>query len=501
MSKLGYIKESYGKSFAAAVANTYSFNVLSNSENLPTNTLIIASNVDDDGYDTGSYSLIVTDNYGTPIRLTYTISEGNGLYYSDEEDAISLNIDNDTIIYSYSGLKFNIDNHLSNLIKKEENKIYVDEENLPTASFKVLGTAKIDNETIKIHDDSIFVDTSALRYSNNDTGEYGIMIGDNNTIKIENGVLKLNLDSINKAGEEQYGFVTSDNYTINIENGEASVVTENLELATEDEYGIVKPDGKTMYVDSEGKLTVNENMLAIATPDNYGVSRVNENSFDINDNILSVKNYDYILQSIDEYKEIYNKYKTKLEGYIDYLSDGNILLKNKRIILFAINETSTIELDRPQENEEVINMPEQYVSAVFDIITTCDFILNINFEEGTNEFPTVDLFEVNYNNETIYSKVEALNPDTVYPSTKGELKKFTIKFLAKNYRNTVRNPYIVTSVNLIISNSEDHNKYLSQKYSIFRYNSLYKEEEQQAAPEEYYILIEDSVRWSFPLSE
>ena len=108
MTSLGNIYSSYGKSFSVAVANTYS-NVVLSSNNLPENTIIIASNVDDNYEDTGSYSLIVTDNYGSPIRLTYTISEGNGLYYSDKEDAISLNIDNDTIIYSYSGLKFNID--------------------------------------------------------------------------------------------------------------------------------------------------------------------------------------------------------------------------------------------------------------------------------------------------------------------------------------------------------------------------------------------------------
>ena len=61
MSKLGNIYLSYGKEFKISIANTYSNIVLSGS-NLPVNSIIISSNVDDNFEDTGSYSLIATDN-------------------------------------------------------------------------------------------------------------------------------------------------------------------------------------------------------------------------------------------------------------------------------------------------------------------------------------------------------------------------------------------------------------------------------------------------------
>lgn len=502
MSKLGYIQESYGKQFNVSIANTYSFNVMNNAENLPVNTLIITSNIDDNGYDTGSYSLIVTDPYGTPVRLTYSVKEGNGLHYSPETDTLNFEIDNDTLVYTEQGLTFNPDKHLGSILKRKDNNIYIEEESLPTSSFNILGTAYIDEKTIKIDDGKIYVDTSALRYANNATNEYGIVIGDNKTIYINNGIISVNIDNFDKATEENYGFIQGDGYTVNVESGIVSVITENLEKATENTKGISKPNGKEIFINDNGKLTVNEDSLETAGTGNYGIARIDANTIDISeDNILSVKNYQYLIDSINEYQGIYKIYKQKLDDYIQYLSEGNILLKNKNIMLFAINETSTIELEKPKENEEVINMPEQYITAVFDVITTCDFILNISFEEGTNEFPNVELFEVNYNDEVTYSKTEALNPDTVYASTKGELKKFTIKFLAKNFRNTVRNNYVITSADLMIANSEDHNKNLTQKFSIVRYNSIYHEEERETKYEAYYILVQDSVQWAFSLSD
>ena len=89
MSKLGYISNSYGKQFNISVANTYSYNVL-NGSNLPVNSIIIASNVNENNNDTGSYSLIATDSVGSPVRLTYTIKEGNGLYYHSDKELVHI---------------------------------------------------------------------------------------------------------------------------------------------------------------------------------------------------------------------------------------------------------------------------------------------------------------------------------------------------------------------------------------------------------------------------
>ena len=496
MSRLGYIENSYNKPFAVAVANTYSSIVMENVNSLPSNMMIIASNVDEDGNDAGTYSLIVTDYNGSPIRLTYTLSEGNGLHYSQEDDAVSLDIDNDTIIYDEEkGLTINLLSHLNKAMAINEDKLYIDNTQLPISSTSTLGISSIDNNTIKSDDGMIYVDTSKLMFANNSTKQYGIVIGDNNTIKIENGKITFNLDSLRAASNEEYGIVRSDGYTIEANNGILSVITENLDKATMSDYGIARIDGSTLIRDNENNITVNEQNLDIARPDRYGVSKIDSNTLEINNGVVSIKEYNNIMSLFGKYKKLYDDFKKKLEGYRDYLSNGNVLLRNKNILLFAVNETSTIELDKPNTDEEVINMPLQTVTVVFDVITTCDFIFNIDFEEGTNEFPLVDILEVNYNDEISYDKVQALDPKTTYPSTKGELKKLIVKFSAKNFRNSVKGEYIVTSINMTLSSAEDHNKNLTQKYSIVRYNSAYVPDNGTAEMEEFYVLVTNSVRW------
>ena len=94
MSRLSDINNSYGKTFSFAAANTYSTNVLDASK-LPASTMIVAS-PQEDGEDIGQHSLLVTDYNGEAVRLTYDITAGNGLNFSN--DALELSIDNDTII-------------------------------------------------------------------------------------------------------------------------------------------------------------------------------------------------------------------------------------------------------------------------------------------------------------------------------------------------------------------------------------------------------------------
>ena len=106
MSKLGNIKESYGKQINIAVANTNGENVLA-STILPKNNLIIASPVDADANDIGTYAIFITDNNGTPIRLSYTIQTGNGLTTDETNgDIIKLSIDNKTLKESIDGVLY-----------------------------------------------------------------------------------------------------------------------------------------------------------------------------------------------------------------------------------------------------------------------------------------------------------------------------------------------------------------------------------------------------------
>ena len=103
--------------------------------------------------------------------------------------------------------------------------------------------------------------------------------------------------------------------------------------------------------------------------------------------------------------------------------------------------------------------------------------------------------------EEIYDKETALNPKMVYKSTDGEKKKLTVRFSAKNYRNSINSEFLVTSVNIRVSNVEDNLKYKSEKYSIVRYNSLYntikakEDKEKEQINKEFYIVEKDTIRW------
>ena len=500
MSKLGYISQSYGKEFKISVANTYSYNIIGGT-NLPSNTLIISSNIDSEGNDTGTYSLLVTDYLGTSVRLTYTIKEGNGLYYSNDNDSISLNIDNDTIVSDGNGdLSLNILPHLSDWFNVDENgNISINTIKFPDSSINEYGISSIDNETIKSDDDTIYVNTQNLRYSNNSTNEYGIAIGDGNTIISQNGYLSLNTDSFPKANNSEYGFVKGDNNTINIENGIISVNTDNLNIATDVNYGISKPDSKTIIFNENDLITINEKNLSISSDTSYGLSKIDTSTIKIESDKISMKDYPSFKNLMDKYQNQYDEYTTEINKIKEVLKSGNTLVKDKDIQLFSINESSVIEIDKPEFDEELDKMPLQYVSAKFNIMTNCDFILNIDFEEGTNESPAVDLVNVIYDDILPgLTKEEAMNPKTVYKSTEGKIKNIVVKFSAKNFRKTTGDESLVTSIRFTVSSVEDNSKRKSEKFSIVRYNSLYKEEvnvEEETTKKEYSFVV-TNIEWS-----
>lgn len=416
-----------------------------------------------------------------------------------------MNIDNKTIIEKDNQLTFNIASKLNYNFNINNDTVNINMNSIPTTGKMNYGIASIDNKTIIIDDDKVIrVNTENLMYSDNSVEQYGIALGDTKTIISDNGQIKVNIDNINKAAEGQYGFIIGDNNTVTIEEGIISVNTENLKLASESNYGISKPDNKTIIFDKDNNITVNEKNLAKASELNYGLGRIDINTIGFtSDNRIYFKGYNELKSYITNYKGVVDKYNTKIVEYKDYLSSGNILFKGKDIHQFNVNETSVTELVKPKDDEEVINMPVQTVSAMFNIITTCDFNLSIIFQDGTNEFPNVDLLEVNYNDEVIYDKETALNPNTVYSSTKGEKKKLTVRFSAKNYRNSIATEFLVTSVNIRVSNVENNLKYKTEKYSIIRYNSLYntikakEDKEKEKIDKEFYILDTSSVRWRF----
>lgn len=500
MSKLGYISNIVGKQLNLAVANTYSQNVLDGS-NLPSNSIIISSPIDSNGNDIGTYSMLATDNEGNPIRLTYSISEGNGLYYSSFSDSLKLNIDNNTIKINstynlYSTLKNVIDENT--LISNSNETISVDVNNIGIASTEKFGISKIDGETINSDNGNIFVNTSKLEYSNSLSESFGIGVGDGVGLISTNGLLEINESSLEKGTRERSGVVKPDGKTISSNDGILSANTIAFAKAIKDRFGISKVDNIKLRFNKDNKVSVNTNSIQSASDKNYGVSKIDTNTLDIDDNnVLSANKYMTIREYIDKYYDLSEEYRNKLSLIREEIKQNPKFLKKDEILLFSINETSVTSLDKPKYQEPVISMPDQYVNVDLNIITTCDFTLSVLFDDSTNESPSVSLINVNYNDEDVFEN-NNIDPNKIYSSTNGELKKITLKFWAKNFSNSKKPDTISTGIFITVSNSNNTEKSITEKYAIIRYNSLYEkyqEDEEIIVDTGRWQLVASSVQW------
>ena len=294
MSRLGYISNTVGKQLNLAVANTYSQNVL-NGSNLPSNSIIISSPIDSNGNDTGTYSMIATDSEGNPVRLSYSISEGNGLYYSRFSDSLKLNIDNTTIKTNssynlYSTLKNVIDE--KTLISNSDETIKVDVNNINLASTDSFGVAKLDGESISVDNGKIFVNTSKLEYSNTLSNTYGIAVGDGVGLVSTNGLLDVNESSLERGTREKIGVVRGDGESIVSNNGVLSANTIAFAKALKNRYGISKVDNIKLRLNKDNKVYVNTNSISSASDKNFGISKIDTKTLDLDsNNTLNAKRY------------------------------------------------------------------------------------------------------------------------------------------------------------------------------------------------------------------
>lgn len=312
MSKLGNVNNSFGKQLNISIANTYSY-ILMNSTNLPSNTIIISSAVNNYNIDDiGSYSMVVTDNEGNPVRLTYCIQEGNGLQVSDNnKDVIYLNIDNETIQSGNSGLYIDLSNYNHNSIYNNDNILYVDTSKIDNSTSKLRGVISIDDISIKTSDDAIYVSTEKLSYSDNSTSTYGIISSGDKMFNINNGVISLNINNLPHASNDNYGVVKGDESSISCNGDYVKVNTDKLKLSSKDEYGIIAVDNNKI-ISNNGVLSVNSSNLNNATNLNKGTISIDNISVQLNkDNQIMVNNYLKMFQSLNKINdEIKNAKKT-----------------------------------------------------------------------------------------------------------------------------------------------------------------------------------------------
>lgn len=472
MSKLGYITSSVGKKIDLAIANTYSVNIL-NGSNLPSNSLIISSPIDSKNNDLGIFSMTVTDSNSVPVRLSYCIQEGNGLHFKD--DSLSIDIDKNTIIEDESTIKLNVEGIIDNKsIINSSKGLSVDSNSLDKASADNLGVFNVDGKSIIMVGDTLSVNTSKLEYSNKLSNQYGIVIGDGKSVFSDQGILKIVQENLSKASSEEFGLINTNDLAINIEDGILSVNTEYIRRGNDSTFGIIKPDNKTIILNSSNELTLNESSLTKTSSSNYGIFKIDPEVFEINDDTLSIHNYDQTQNKVEVLKEKCNFIEKKINN-INYLLSEYSRVNNSSMIkkFYCSNLISRI-LIKPKKQDETINdMPTQYVNAEFIINTNCPFIVSVIFSD--NPDPQVSLFEINYNNINKYKGNIGLGQ--IYQTTEENDAHITFTFACKNYASSDRNNFSTsTKIQITVSAFNDTNIYRSINYSITRFNSMYREE-------------------------
>lgn len=300
MSSIGYIYNSYGTQFNIAIANTYSYNVLSGN-NLPVNTIIIASNIDENNKDTGTYSLLATDNSGKPVRLTYTIKQGNGFETdSENKDVIYLNIDNDTIIEDSNGLRINISQFKNDIVYVDNNKFTINTNKITNSSINRRGIAVTDNISLNSDENTIFVNTEKLQYANNQTLSYGIITGSDDIIKINNGIVSIDENQLPRATEDTFGVAKADEYTLSIKDNDIRVNTENLDYSSENTFGIIGIDNDKIISDN-GILSVKSSSLQNANDIIPGLVKIDNNTITTNENgFITIPEYNNFINNLSE---------------------------------------------------------------------------------------------------------------------------------------------------------------------------------------------------------
>lgn len=472
MSRLGNIQESYGKQVTIAVANTYSSTVLA-SDALPKNALIIASPVVTDSHgthDIGTYTMLMTDNFGEAVRLTYTMQEGNGLTTEPTNpDILKLSIDGQTLTTNEKGeLTIDKSNIVdgSTLILGQDRRITVNASGLTKAALNTVGTVLIDGETIKTNTSGqIYVDTQNLDKAN--SFQAGVVTSDNKTVNINsNGVLSVVTSKLEKATSNNVGVVKIDGRTIKTTDNTIYVDGECLERSNDYNGGVSKVDNSTI-VATDGLLSANTNMFTKASGLSFGLTKIDNNTIVVNNGIASVRNYNEIISKIQSEGTAIDSLDVSTNKLIELFS-GGITNTEGGIYSVTCSDTTITNLVKPDYLEEPKNMKTQHVYVSLNVITDCDFEISLTFEN--NETPAVELTQINYNDEFSYQGFDGLLK--TYPSTGMKQKRVVLLFDCKNFKATRSKKYEkTTKITINVASVENRDICKKVLYSIVRYNS------------------------------
>lgn len=474
MSKLSYIHSSYGKPFGIAVANTTSYNVL-NSKNLPSNILIVASPIDSTSYeDFGIHSLLATDFQGNPLRLTYEISQGNGLV-ENKDGSIELKIDNTTIKENEFGQLY-VD--LSHFVKTNgfeliSDKLAISTNNMPKSSSSSFGVIKTDAIGTSSNQGTISIQTQNLDLSDGDSDIPGIILKSSNTINVTNGILSVNTSSLSHGTETTYGIVKTDGNLLTSYNGSISFDVSKLDICSSTTYGLASVDGTTIVSSQDGTISANFASIAKASPTSFGIVCGDDMTTNVYNGVLEVKGLTELQQSVLAIGENIAQLNNRIITIEDELANLSPEIKSPMIFTFVCDGLASATLVKPTEYGEVPEkMPVQKVTAKFIVNTNCPFKITLQYIDNVD--PEISLYEINYNDVDKYPGVVGLT--RTYQSTEEKDVRISLSWLCKNYRTNKSMEYSnKTRVLLKVMFANDITINKEVKYSITRFNSLYNE--------------------------
>ena len=540
-TQLGNTTKSFGKDYNISVSNIGGDGVLMAYSYLRENTIIIDSKVDSNFEDLGSYSLFVTDSNGNPVRLTYTIQPGNGLYADPADtDVLRMVIDQSSIMANdgdeiYVNKHNIIDNNTLTVNSVEDTeakrgRIAVVTANLDKASNNRWGITKADEVTTYINPEYEIDEETGERKIDPETGAYVLIptgvicVNTQNldtvddtlnrdgivrhssemfrTIEAKDGKLNVLTYNLDKASYTDYGVIKTDNVTIQADdNGVVSVLTAGLDHSNKSNYGISKGDEVTIN-SVDGILTVNTRNLSYATYTQPGIVIVDSYSMTVNNGKIEVNRYNEIESILDRNNPEHDLFRSDIEDLKNRVSKLETAALQEVIeFLIPVGDPET-SLPQPIFDRETwsVNHYSDRKTISFSIKTNCKFNVNVEYKNGTNDYSQVELINVRYGDEDTIPANQLAN--TIFNATGNTVKTLYFTFAVKNYDKDDNLASINTQA--IISAASINDSSIKQtQFHIFKcWNNIAfteDEPEQPEIPEE--IIIPESYLVAHPGTE
>jgi len=345
MSKLCDVRSMYGQDFGVIVTNAPS-NVIQTMEGqLPKNMVLISSHNTEENNDDQMPAIFATDYNGNPLRLTYAIHTINGLYPNNNGE-LELHIDGKSIQ------------------ENNDNKLYVDTNNLTYCSFNNLGVSKVAKSLISRANSSYPIDT----FINVD----------------KNGVLYVSDSFL----EYMYKYVAEKIY-----KNLYVIIMDNVKGWLSDVYGLYYPSDRMQILPISPDNIIITKAYTLYYKSLSGVPE--EVNIDINNNDYPIK--EVVMMSNSTSVEVDSQSTTEITLYrhsIDFTITfyPNYNLQNGRFL----KNQYYIKV-QPQTFED-----NQFLLFYFDQNNVCDEDSNVN-APFTIETETINLNSLYYNQDIEFS--------------------------------------------------------------------------------------------------